>query len=136
MPDAAPAARGVCKPRRPQTSPVLRLVSDHLQRRQTDHDERFAREDGPGRPVVAPVADQFLACGVLDNGFWSIRCDASTHECVLAFSCRCRYCCPISHAKRLAVRTQSLDTTLLAPVPHRPVVLTIPGRLRAYCLYR
>jgi len=28
-----------------------------------------------------------------------------------------------------------LDTTLLAPVPHRQVVLTIPKRLRAYCLY-
>ena len=40
------------------------------------------------------------------------------------------------HAKRLAIRTQWLDTTLLAPVPHRQVVLTIPKRLRAYCLYR
>ena len=29
-----------------------------------------------------------------------------------------------------------MDTTLLAPVPHRQVVLTIPKRLRAYCLYR
>ena len=29
-----------------------------------------------------------------------------------------------------------LDTTLLAPVPHRRLVLTIPRRLRAYCLYR
>jgi hypothetical protein len=27
-------------------------------------------------------------------------------------------------------------TTLLALVPHRQVVLTIPKRLRAYCLYR
>ena len=41
-----------------------------------------------------------------------------------------------SHAKRLAIWTQWLDTTLLAPVPHRQVVLTIPKRLRAYCLYR
>jgi len=38
--------------------------------------------------------------------------------------------------KRLAIWTQWLDTTLLAPVPHRQVVLTIPKRLRAYCLYR
>jgi hypothetical protein len=36
----------------------------------------------------------------------------------------------------LAIWTQWLDTTLLAPVPHRQVVLTIPKRLRAYCLYR
>jgi hypothetical protein len=64
------------------------------------------------------------------------RCDACTHEYLLAFSCTCRYCCPSCHAKRLAIWTQWLDTTLLAPVPHRQVVLTIPKRLRAYCLYR
>ena len=38
--------------------------------------------------------------------------------------------------KRLAIWTQWLDTTLLAPVPHRQVVLSIPRRLRASCLYR
>ena len=45
---------------------------------------------------------------------------------------------PVSrcHAKRLARWTLWLDETLLAPVPHRQVVLTIPKRLRPYCLYR
>ena len=136
MPDAAPAARGVYKPRRPQASPLFRLVSDHLHRLQTVYDERFAREYGPWRPVVAQVADKFLACGVLEHGFARIRCDDCAHEYLLAFSCKCRYFCPSCHAKRLAIWTQWLDTTLLAPVPHRQVVLTIPKRLRAYCLYR
>ena len=136
MPYAAPAARGVYKPRRPQASPLFRLVSDHLHRLQTVFDERFAREYGPWRPVVAQVADKFLACGVLEHGFARIRCDACTHEYLLAFSCKCRYFCPSCHAKRLAHWTQWLDTTLLAPVPHRQAVLTIPKRLRAYCLYR
>jgi hypothetical protein len=36
----------------------------------------------------------------------------------------------------LAIWTQWLDTTLLAPVPHRQVVLAIPKWLRAYCLHR
>ena len=136
MPGAAPAARGVYRPRRPQASPLFRLVSDHLHRLQTVYDDRFAREYGPWRPVVAQVADKFLACGVLEHGFARIRCDACTHEYLLAFSCKCRYFCPSCHAKRLALWTQWLDTTLLAPVPHRQVVLTIPKRLRAYCLYR
>ena len=92
MPDAAPAARGVYKPRRPQASPLFRLVSHRLQ---TVYDDRFARENGPWRPVVTKVTDKFLA-----------------------------------------ICTQWLDTTLLAPVPHRQVVLTIPKRLRAHCLYR
>ena len=136
MPDAAPAARGVYTPRRPQASPLFRLVSDHLHRLQTFYDKRFAHAYGPWRPVVAQVADKFLARGVLEHGFARIRCVACTHEYLLAFSCTCRYCCPSYHAKRLAILTQWLDTTLLAPVPHRQVVLTIPKRLRAYRLYR
>jgi hypothetical protein len=136
MPHAAPAARGVYKPRRPQASPLFRLVSDHLQRLRTVYDDRFAREYGPWRTVVAQVAEKFLACGVLDHGFARIRCDDCAQEYLLAFSCKCRYFCPSCHAKRLAIWTQWLDTTLLAPVPHRQVVLTIPKRLRAYCLYR
>jgi hypothetical protein len=136
MPDAAPTAHGVYKPRRPQASPLFRLVSDQVHRLQTVYDERFAREYGPWRPVVRQVTDKFLACGVLDHGFARIRCDACAHEYLLAFSCKCRYFCPSCHAKRLAIWTRWLDTTLLAPVPHRQVVLTIPKRLRAYCLYR
>ena len=136
MADPALVARGVYTPRRPQVSPLFRLVSDHLHRLQTVYEDRFAREYGPWRPVVGEVADKFLTCGVLEHGFARIRCDACTHEYLLAFSCKCRYFCPSCHAKRLAIWTQWLDTTLLAPVPHRQVVLTIPKRLRVYCLYR
>ena len=42
----------------------------------------------------------------------------------------------IGHANRLTIWTQWMDTTLLAPAPYRQVMLTIPKRLRAYCLYR
>ena len=136
MDDAAPATPGVYRPRRPQASPLFRLVQDHLHRLQTVYDERFAREYGPWRPVVGQVADKFLACGVLEHRFARIRCDGCAHEYLLAFSCKCRYFCPSCHAKRLALWTQWLDTTRLAPVPHRQVVLTIPKRLRTYCLYR
>jgi len=136
MPDAAPTARGVYKPRRPQASPLFQLVSDHLHRLQTVYDERLARECGRGRSVVAQVADKFLAGGILEHGFARIRCNDCAHEYLLAFSCQCRHFCPSCRAKRLAIWTQCLDTTLLAPVPHRQVVLTIPQRLRAYCLNR
>lgn len=131
MPDAA-AARGVYKPRRPQGSPLFRLVSDHLHRLQTVYDERFAREYGPWRPVVAQVADKFHACGVLEHGFARICCDACAHEYLLAFSCKCRYFCPSCHAKLLAIWTQWLDTTLLAPVPHHRAVLRLFVRLALF----
>jgi hypothetical protein len=74
MSDTAAAMRAVYKPRSPQASPLFRLVSDHLHRLRTVDDDRFAREYGPWRPVVAQVADKFLACGVLEHDFARIRC--------------------------------------------------------------
>ena len=86
--------------------------------------------------MIPKVVDQVLACGILEHGFARIRCDACAHEYLLAFSCKCRYFCPSCHAKRLARWSLWLDETLLAPVPHRQVVLSPPKRLRAYCRYR
>jgi hypothetical protein len=81
-------------------SPRLQQASsDHLHRLQTVYDERFAREYGPWRPVVAQVADKFLACGILDHGFARIRCTGCAHEYLLAFSCKCRYFCPSGPAQ-------------------------------------
>ena len=133
-PDARPG--GVYTPRRPHASPLFRLVRDHFRALQTVYDERFAPTYGEWRPIVREVAEKFLACGLLDHGFARVRCDACTHEYLLAFSCKCRYFCPSCHGKRLALWTLWLEDSLLAPVPHRQVVLTLPKRLRAYCLYR
>jgi len=91
---------------------------------------------GAWRAVVSEVTDKFLACGVLEHGFARVRCDACAYEYLLALSCKARYFCPSCHAKRLALWTLWLEETLLAPVPHRQVVLTIPKRLRTWCLYR
>ncbi len=124
------------RPRRPQTSPLYRLVQDHFRALETVYDERFAPTHGAWRAVVREVADKFLACGILDHGFARVRCAACTHEYLLVFSCKGRYFCPSCHAKRLTLWTLWLEETLLAPVPHRQVVLTIPKRLRLWCLYR
>jgi len=119
MADPAPAVRGIYRPPTAPGVTALRLWSDHLQRLRTVYDDRFAREYGPWRPVVAQVADKFLACGILDHGFARIRCDACANGYLLAFSCKCRYFCPSCHAKRHAIWAQWLDATLRAPVPHR-----------------
>src|ERR1035437_10531148 len=84
MAHAAPATLGVYTPRRPQASPLFRLVQGHLHRLQTVYDERFAREYGPWRPVVGAVTDKFLACGILEHGFARSRCDDCAHEYLLA----------------------------------------------------
>ena len=129
------------QPRRPQASPLFRLVSDHFRAFHAAYEERFAETYGDWRPVVREVADKFLECGVLDHGFARVRCGACTHEYLLAFSCKARYFCPSCHAKRLAIWTQWLDTKLLSPVPGTPPksgkscgrLATIPGSRSAQC---
>ena len=49
--------------------------------------------------------------------------------------CKGRQFCPSCHARRLAAWSLWLDERLLAQVPHRQVVLTIPKRLRPYFLH-
>lgn len=83
---------------------------------------------------MGEVVEKFLACGILTHGFARVRCGACRHEFLLAFSCKCRYFCPSCHAKRLALWSLWLEETLLADVPHRQVVLTVPKRLRPYFL--
>ncbi len=53
----------------------------------------------------------------------------------MAFRCKGRHFCPSCHVRRLAEWSLWLDERLLAPVPHRQVVLTLPQRLRAYFIY-
>jgi hypothetical protein len=52
---------------------------------------------------------------------------ACAHEYLLAFCCKARYSRLRCHAERLARWSLWLDETLLAPVPRRQVVLTIPS---------
>ena len=71
------------------------------------------------------MVDRYLACGILKHGFARVRCGACKHEYLLAFSCKCRYFCPSCRATRLALWGLWLEEILLAPVPHRQVVLTV-----------
>ena len=114
---------------------AVRLIEDHFEEFATVYDERFARRWGYWRPVVAQVVEKYVACGILEHGFARVRCGSCKHEFLLAFSCKCRYFCPTCHAKRLALWGIWLEDTLLAAVPHRQVVLTVPKRLRPYFLY-
>ena len=61
--EAAACRPGVYKPRRPQASPLFRLVQDQFRTLQMMYDERFAPTYGTWRAVVDEVTDKFLACG-------------------------------------------------------------------------
>jgi len=134
-----PQCVGVYRPHRAAASPLFRLLQDHFPAFHSCYEERFAATYGDWRPVVREVAEKFLTCGILAHGFARVRCERAGcgHEYLLAFSCKARYFCPSCHARRLALWTLWLEETLLArAVPHRQVVLTIPKRLRTWCLYR
>jgi hypothetical protein len=122
-------------PRRPQASPLYRLLADHFETLTRVHEERYEPTHGPLRAVVAEVVGRFLDCGLLEHGFARVRCAACRAEFLVASRCKGRGFCPSCQARRLAEWSLWLDEALLAAGPHRHVVLTIPKRLRAYFLY-
>jgi hypothetical protein len=126
---------GIYRPRRPQSSPLYRLLQDHFEALAGIYEERFEHRYGPWRPVVREVVEKFLDCGLLEPGFARVRCEECGAEFLLAFSCKCRYFCPSCHAKRLAIWCDWLESELLLPIPHRQYVFSIPKRLRPYFLY-
>jgi hypothetical protein len=54
---------------------------------------------------------------------------------LLAFSCKGRWFCPSCHQKKVQLFGALLTETILFPVPHRHVTLTIPKLLRPYFRY-
>jgi hypothetical protein len=59
-----------------RASPLYRLVEGHSRELSLVWDERFAATCGDWRAVIPKAVDQFLACGLLEQGFARIRCDA------------------------------------------------------------
>ncbi len=117
-------------------SPLYRLLVDHFDSFRGQYEDRYERQYGRWRYVIDDVVARFLECGVLEAGFARVRCDECKAEFLLAFSCKCRYFCPTCHAKRLALWCLWLKDELLAPVPHRQFVFSLPKRLRPYFLWR
>jgi len=128
-------ARAPYTPRRPQTSPLYRVLADHFETLERVHEERFEPTHGPLRRAARRAVGRFLDCGLLEHGFARVRCDACRAEFLVAFRCKGRQFCPSCHARRLAEWSLWLAERLLAPVAHRQVVLTLPKRLRAYLIY-
>ena len=122
-------------PRRPQASPLYRLLADHFDTLERVHEERFEPTHGPLRRAARAAVGRFLDCGLLEHGFARVRCSSCRAEFLVAFRCKGRHFCPSCHARRLAEWSLWLDEHLLAPIAHRQVVLTLPTRLRAYFVH-
>ena len=112
----------VYRPRKPRASALYRCAARHA--------PELRSEGGFGRRVEENVVGRFLACGDPQHGFARIYCDQCRHGLILAFSCKARYFCPSCHQKRVLAYGEWVEVNVLAPVPHRQYVFTIPRLLR------
>jgi hypothetical protein len=120
----------IYRPRRARESPLYRLVETHLEELLRVWPERFAKAHGPLRPVVERVLRGFLTCGIASHGFARLWCGTCRTSLLVPFSCRGRSFCPSCEKKKQLLWAGWLREKLLAPVPHRHVVLTMPRLLR------
>ena len=121
-------------PRRPPSSPLYRVLADPFDALERVPEERFEPPHGPLRRAAREAVGRFLDGGLLAHGFAPVRWSACRAEFLVAFRCKGRPFCPSCPARRRAEGSLWLDERLLAPVAHRPVVRTLPKRLRPYFL--
>jgi hypothetical protein len=120
----------VYRPRRARDTPLFRLVEQHLEEFLRVYEERFAKTHGSLRPVVERVLRGFMRCELVEHGFARLWCGTCRTSVLCPFSCRGRSFCPSCEKKKQLLWAEWLQKEVLAPVPHRHVVLTMPRLLR------
>ena len=123
------------RPRDHEASPFFKIVRDHFDEFERVYPQQFQVRYGFWRPVIRSSIDKFLKCGDIKEGFARVRCPDCKEEFFVAFSCRQRSCCPSCDQKRALLLAHRLKDEVLASVPHRQWVFTIPKRLRVYFRY-
>src|SRR4030042_3209668 len=123
------------RPRDHEASPFFKVVRERFADFVTGYQQRYQERYGYWRPVIRSSIDKFLKCGDLKEGFARVRCPDCKEEFFVAFSCRQRACCPSCDQKRSLLLAYRLKDEVLAQVPHRQWVFTIPKRLRVYFRY-
>ena len=114
----------IYRPRKPRASPLWQCVSRHLPELRAAGRVRRAVEEN--------LLERCLECGDLHCGFARIRCGGCGHDLLLAFSCKTRYFCPSCNQKRVLAYGESVESSVLRPVPHRQYVFTIPRLNRPF----
>ena len=116
------AKGGVYHQRKPRASPLYQCADRHL--------AELRSEGRLQRLLEERVIERFLKCGDPHRGFARIYCPECRHDYLLAFSCKARYFCPSRHQKRVLAYGDWVEQNVLAGVPHRQYVFTVPRMLR------
>ncbi len=130
MATAAPGPR-LYRSRRPERTLLYRALADQFERFLGVFEERFEPTHGYLRRSVAPAVYRYLDCGIFAHGAARAHCVECGHDVLIAFSCKLRCLCPSCHQKRELLWVE-WASELLAEVPHRQVVFTVPKRLRIF----
>jgi hypothetical protein len=80
--------------------------------------------------VVERVLRGFMRCGLVEHGFARLWCPTCRTSVLCPYSCRGRSFCPSCEKKHQLLWAEWLQKEVLAPVPHRHVILTMPRLLR------
>ena len=125
-PHAGPAASRRYERRRPEKTPLYKIVAECLEGWLAD---RSARE----QPIADYVEEEFreyLTCGLLCFGFARAVCTRCPQRFVVAFSCKRRGVCPSCNGGHMAQTAAHLVDHVIPPVPVRQWVISLPKRLR------
>ena len=128
--DIMPKAPGIntqfYRPRNPEASPFYTIVRDYFNEFEQVYPRQYGLRFGFWRPLIREAVDKFLECGDPQYGFARVRCPQCGEQFFVAFSCKQRGCCPSCDQKRSLILGHRLLDEVLAPVPHRQWVFTIP----------
>ena len=113
---------GMYRARAPRASPLYQCADRHM--------AQLRSEGRLQRLLEERVIGRFLKCGDPRHGFARVYCPQCHHQYLLAFSCKARYFCPSCHQKRVLAYGDWVEDNVLAPVPHRQYVFTLPKILR------
>jgi hypothetical protein len=125
-PHAGPAPSCRYERRRPEKTPLFKIVSEFLEGWLKD---RSTRE----QPVAGYVEEEFrgyLTCGLLCFGFARALCTRCPQRFVVAFSCKRRGVCPSCNGRPMAQTAAHLVDHVIPPVPVPQWVISLPKRLR------
>ena len=84
------------------------------------------------KPYVRQAFRKYLECGIFAHGFTQAWCDDCGHDYFVAYSCKGRGVCPSCNTRRMVETAAHLTDHVLAHLPVRQWVLSVPKRLRHF----
>lgn len=120
---------GYCR-RRPEETVLYQTVAE----RWPAFRERMEEAGGLPKFVVSEF-EEFLKCGILEEGCLLLVCRSCGYSEVVAFSCKKRGFCPGCLGRRMADAAVHLEERVLPRVPVRHWVCSLPWGLRALLGY-